>query len=160
MTPNHSRTILLVEDSEDDVLMITRAFVKGGITNPVHVARDGEEALAYLKGDGKYGDRATYPVPSLMLLDLVMPRTDGFEVLRWLRLQADLKALPVVVLTDSSSMHDVTVAYKLGANSFMVKPADFKDVVSMARIFATYWLATTQIPELPSPPSETPPAKL
>src|SRR2546426_1139606 len=95
-------TILLADDSEDDIVLIGHAFEQGGIANPLAVVRDGEEAIAYLKGEGPYGDRALYPLPVLMLLDLKMPRTDGFQVLRWMRLQPNFIALPVIVLTNSS----------------------------------------------------------
>ena len=107
-------TILLADDSEDDIVLISHAFEQGGIANPLAVVRDGEEAIAYLKGEEQYGDRALYPLPALVLLDLKMPRTDGFEVLRWMRLQPNFIALPVIVLTNSSLMRDVTLAYQLG----------------------------------------------
>src|ERR1700674_4968478 len=93
--------ILLVEDREDDVLLVRRAFAKANVLNPMQVVRDGREAIAYLKGEGKYSNRAEYPLPELLLLDLKMPGTDGFDVLKWMRQQPGLKALRVVVLTSS-----------------------------------------------------------
>src|SRR5437879_1980484 len=93
--------ILLVEDKEDDIFLIRRAFEKGGILNPLHVVRDGDEAIEYLAGEGKYNNRAEYPLPQLMLLDLKMPGTDGFEVLHWVRQQPGLSSLVIVVLTSS-----------------------------------------------------------
>src|SRR5688500_2901230 len=93
--------ILLAEDDENDIELFRRALIKAEIHNPVEIVRDGEEAVAYLKGDGKFSDRVRYPLPSLMLLDLNMPRADGFQVLDWVRRQPELNALRVVVLTVS-----------------------------------------------------------
>ena len=139
--------ILLVEDRDDDISLIQKAFAKAGVLNPVQIVRDGEEAIAYLRGEGKFGNRAEFPLPSLMLLDLKMPRVDGFEVLKWLRQQPGLIALRVVVLTSSDAIRDVNTAYRLGANSFMVKPMDFDDVVQMSRFLTHYWLRTIKTPE-------------
>ena len=153
-------TILLVEDSEDDVIIIRRAFEQGAIANPLAVARDGEEALAYLKGDGKYEDRDCHPLPVLVLLDLRLPRMDGFEVLRWIRQQPRFGSLPVVVMTASSAVKDISLAYQCGANSFMVKPSDFHDVVRMSKHLTTYWLAETTPPDTAWRPSITSPNQL
>src|SRR5437879_6114874 len=114
--------ILIAEDREDDIFVIRRAFEKAHLLNPLQVVRDGEEAIAYLKGEGKFANRGEYPLPELLLLDLKMPRIDGFEVLRWIRQQPGLNALRVVVLTSSEDIRDVNQAYRLGANSFLVKP--------------------------------------
>lgn len=139
--------ILLAEDRDDDIALIQKAFKKAYIVNPLFVVRDGEEAIAYLSGAGKYSNRAEYPLPDLLLLDLKMPRVDGFEVLKWIRDQPGLSALRVVVLTASDSIRDVNVAYQLGANSFMVKPMDFGDVVNMSRFLTSYWLQMSKTPE-------------
>lgn len=139
--------ILLAEDRDDDIALIQKAFSKAYIVNPLFVVRDGEEAIAYLSGAGKYSNRAEYPLPDLLLLDLKMPRVDGFEVLKWIRDQPGLSALRVVVLTASDSIRDVNVAYQLGANSFMVKPMDFGDVVNMSRFLTSYWLQMSKTPE-------------
>src|ERR1044071_2998771 len=96
--PDHA-VILLAEDREDDVVIIRRAFLQGRILNPLFVVKDGEEVISYLSGEGKYSNRAEYPLPELLLLDLKMPKLDGFEVLRWIRQDPGLKALRVVVLT-------------------------------------------------------------
>src|SRR5205809_22508 len=114
-----------------------KAFQKAFINNPLQVVRDGEEAIAYLSGVGKYSNRSEYPLPDLMPLDLKMPRMNGFEVLEWIRRQASLSSLRVVVLTASDLMRDVNSAYKLGANSFMVKPMDFEDAVQMGKFLTT-----------------------
>ena len=144
--------ILLVEDREDDILLIRRAFRKGYINNPLQVVRDGEEAIAYLSGEGKYSNRAEYPLPDLVLLDLKMPRVDGFEVLKWARGQQGLKGLRIIVLTSSQDMRDVNTAYHLGANSFLVKPMDFEDVVHLSKSISSYWLKLSRGPEVSRPP--------
>ncbi len=139
--------ILLADDLEDDVLLIRRAFKKGNIHNPVHVVSDGEEAIAYLKGEGKYANRDEYPLPDLMLLDLQMPHKDGFEVLRWIRQQPGLAALRVVVLTSSEDLRDVNEAYRLGANSFLVKPLEFENFVETSMFLKHYWLVMNKSPD-------------
>jgi len=139
--------ILLAEDREDDIALILKAFSKAYIPNPLHVVRNGEEAIAYLKGAAKYANRAEYPLPELMLLDLKMPRMDGFEVLKWVRHQPNLATLRIVVLTCSESIRDVNEAYSLGANSFMVKPMDFEDVIHMSKFLTSYWLHMSRTPE-------------
>jgi CheY-like chemotaxis protein len=151
--------ILLVEDREDDVLLIRRALAKAYLSNPLHVVRDGEEAVAYLSGEGRYFDRAEYPLPALILLDLKMPGMDGFEVLKWLRQQPGFGLLRVIVLTSSDSIHDVTRAYQLGANSFMVKPMDFENVVEMTKFLSRYWLEMSKGPPAQRPPTTKRPSQ-
>src|SRR2546423_4602150 len=126
--------ILLVEDREDDVLLVRRALARGFLDNPMHVVRSGEEAISYLQGEGKYSNRAEYPLPDLVLLDLKMPGMDGFGVLEWIRAQEGLRGMRVVVLTSSEQMRDVNRAYQLGANSFLVKPTDFDDYIHVTRV--------------------------
>ena len=128
--------ILLVEDNEDDVFMIRHALRNAHVTNPLQVTRDGEAAIAYLKGEGKFTNRARYPSPALVLLDLKMPKLDGFEVLRWIRQQPTFNLLRVVVLTNSSDMREASAAYALGANSFLVKPIDFQESVRLMVVLA------------------------
>jgi CheY-like chemotaxis protein len=110
------------------------------VQNPIYVVPDGEEAIWYLKGEGKFSNRAEYPVPDLLLLDLKMPIMDGFEVLRWVRQQPHLAGLRVLVLTSSDSLQDVNLAYKLGANSFLVKPLEFENCAQLGRLIQDYWL--------------------
>src|SRR6266480_4275505 len=105
--------ILLAEDREDEVMLLRRAFAKAKFLNPLHVVANGEEAIAYLQGEGKYASRDEYPLPSLLLLDLKMPRKDGFQVLDWIRHQPELSALRVVVLTSSDAIRDVNLAYSM-----------------------------------------------
>src|SRR5437762_160452 len=101
------KMILLVEDRQDDVVLIQRAFVQANVQNPIQVVRDGEEAMAYLAGAGEYSDRTKYPMPDLVLLDLKLPKIDGFELLKWIRKQPGLCALRVVVLTSSEDIFDI-----------------------------------------------------
>jgi CheY-like chemotaxis protein len=141
----------LVEDTEDDALLIKRALLKGGVENPVKVLRDGAEAISYLKGEGEFLDRDEYPLPELMLLDLKMPIVDGFEVLRWVRRQPQLAALRVLVLTSSDSLRDVNLAYRLGANSFLVKPFEFEDCIQLGKVIREYWLGHNLAGEISRP---------
>jgi CheY-like chemotaxis protein len=114
--------ILLVEDDRDDVFLMQRAMLKANLSFPMHNARDGQEALDYLQGTDKYSDRAAYPFPALILLDLKIPYVHGFEVLRWIKQQSALAQMPVVILTSSLEERDREQAQVLGANGFVVKP--------------------------------------
>ncbi len=147
--------ILLVEDREDDILLIRKAFERGKITNPLQVLRGGEEAISYLSGVGKFSNRAEYPLPDLLLLDLKMPGIDGFEVLRWIRQNPGLSRMPVVVLSSSEDMRDVNQAYQLGANSFMIKPMDFENVVELGKMLKTYWLRMNKAPDSSRPSTKS-----
>jgi len=142
---------LLVEDSESDAILIRRAFVKGNIINPLQVVVNGDQAIAYLRGEGAFSNRAEYPLPELVLLDLKLPGIDGFQVLRWIRQQPELKALRVVVLTSSDRIQDVNLAYQLGANSFLVKPVDFERFVEISQALKGYWLWLSKTPEVSRP---------
>jgi len=139
--------ILLVEDQPNDYLLIRRAFDKGQILNPLFVVTSGEEAVAYLSGRGRFHNRQEYPLPDLMLLDLKLPGMDGFDVLRWVRAEPGLSSLVIVVLTSSNLMFDVNEAYKLGANSFLVKPTDFDNYVATCRVLKEFWLKLNKKPE-------------
>ncbi|HKQ40777.1 MAG TPA: response regulator [Verrucomicrobiae bacterium] len=150
-TANNYDVILLAEDNEDHVILTRRAFKLAGLINPLFVVQDGEEAIAYLKGEGKFSNRTEYPLPTLLLLDLKMPRKNGFDVLEWLRTQPSLAALRVVVLTTSDQIHDVNRAYQLGANSFLTKPVDFRDFVQLSSAIKGYWLWISRAPELERP---------
>jgi CheY-like chemotaxis protein len=152
-------TILLAEDREDDILLIQRAFKQGGIRYPLMIVRDGEEAISYLSGIGRYSNRELYPIPALFLLDLTLPVTDGFEVLRWIRSRTELQDLPVIVLTASDRIRDVNQAYRLGAHSFLVKSLDFQDAVALAQSLSDYWLivkkdSSAKLPAQIWPPKE------
>lgn len=145
--------ILLADDSENDVLMFKRAFRDFGIGSVVQVVDDGEQAIDYLKGQGKYANRAEYPLPTLFLLDLKMPRTNGFEVLEWVRLQPGLRGMLIVVLTTSERISDINRAYHLGANSFLTKPLNLDEFRLMIESLRTYWLAFNRPPTTERPPN-------
>src|SRR3954466_9029820 len=146
--------ILLVEDRDDDILLIRKAFERGFIDNPLHVVRDGEEAIYYLAGEGQYSNRAEFPLPDLILLDLKMPKVDGFEVVRWIRRQPGFSSIAVVVLTSSDAIRDVNRAYALGANSFLVKPLEFENFIETAKMLRAYWLNINKPPTTNRSPIE------
>src|SRR5690349_7010840 len=118
-------TILHVEDDPNDILLVQRALKKTGAPSAIVSVSDGDRALAYLGGARDYADREKFPFPQLVLLDLKMPRKSGLEVLEWIRRQALLKRLPVIVFTSSKHDQDINSAYELGANSYLVKPVGF-----------------------------------
>jgi CheY-like chemotaxis protein len=138
--------ILLAEDDPNDVLLIERAFRKAGLNDVLKTVRDGSQTIDYLAGHGKYADRGQFPLPFLILLDLKMPGTDGFEVLQWVRAEPELKRLLVVVLTSSNLQADVDRAYELGANSYLVKPVEFDEMVNMIQRFEAYWAELNRKP--------------
>ncbi len=140
--------ILIAEDNEDHAYLLQRALKKGAVLNPVFLVGDGEEAIAYLKGEGRFSDRYEYPLPGLLLLDLKMPKKNGFEVLQWIRQQPCLKRLRVVVLTTSDDPRDIDHAYELGANSFMVKPLEKQQFVEVTNAIKGYWLWMSAAPQL------------
>ncbi len=131
---NNIRPILLVEDNPMDIDLTRRAFARRKLANPIQVARDGEEALAYLPRW-----EAGEPPPAVILLDLKLPKVDGLEVLRQLKAHAQFRAIPVVILTTSSEDRDIQTAYQLGANSYIVKPVSFEKFVQVAEQIEVYW---------------------
>ncbi len=141
-----AQTVLFAEDDDNDAFFLERAFKQANIANPLHRAVDGEEAIAYLAGEGKYADREKYPLPCLTMLDLKMPRKNGFDVLQWLRAQPGLKRMPVVVLTSSKEDPDINRAYDLGANTYVVKPVQFDGLAEMIKALAFYWLILAEKP--------------
>jgi CheY-like chemotaxis protein len=145
--PNRA-TILVAEDDEDDVLLLRTAFAEAGLGIPLQVVPDGEDAIAYLKGEGKFADRKEFPLPALVLLDLNMPRKNGLEVLSWVRQQGILKRLPVVILSSSSQGPHINKAYELGANSYLVKLSNFTEFVQRIKLLYSYWLGCAERPEL------------
>jgi CheY-like chemotaxis protein len=140
------RVILLVEDNPDDEALTLRALKKNNITNKIVVAHDGVEALDYLFGTGMYAGRDTSVEPELILLDLKLPKIDGFEVLKKLRADERTKLLPVVILTSSKEQQDVVNGYGLGANSYVRKPVDFQNFVDAVLQLGLYWLILNETP--------------
>lgn len=136
-----NKPILLVEDNPMDVDLTLRAFKRRRVTNPVHVARDGEEALAWIPRW-----EAGEPTPTVVLLDLKLPRVDGLEVLRQFKSHPTLRVVPVVVLTTSAEHADVKQAYELGANSYIVKPVEFEKFMDVSEKLDLYWTVVNHPP--------------
>ena len=138
--------ILLVEDNRMEAELTLDAFNEAKLQNTIQVASDGQEALDYLFGRGKYADRKTYPKPNLVLLDLKLPGIDGFEVLRQIKSTPILKRLPVVILTSSKEEGDRALSYDHGANSYLVKPVSFDGFLGVVRQIEGYWLSLNVAP--------------
>ena len=136
----HRQVILIVEDDDNDLLFVRRAFAEAGIVNPTKIVHDGAEAIAYLSGQDKFADRSEYPIPLFMLLDLRMPKINGFEVLKWLRQHPHLQNVRAIVLTGSAQQQDINLAYELGATSYLVKPSGFREFTRMLEALKVYWL--------------------
>ena len=138
------KLILVAEDDPQHAELILEAFSAAKIANPVLVCKDGAEAIAHLSGEAPHHDAGG--VPSLLLLDLHLPRRSGLEVLEWVRDQPHLKYVPVVMLTSSREAEDMTKAYELGANSYLIKPVGFDALVQVIRTLGMYWLVLNQKP--------------
>ena len=134
-----NEAILLVEDNEDDVFALRRAFKKAEVTNPLKVATDGQQAVDYLAASADPEKRAQFPLPFLVLLDLKLPHRDGFEVLEWIRRQSHLSEVLVVMLTGSDERRDHQRAYALGARSYLVKPATAEDIKRLLDSLSSHW---------------------
>ena len=139
-------SLLVVEDEDDDVALLKRAFRKVGLVNPVSYVADGEAAIDYLSAEGQYADREAHPLPGLILLDLKLPRKSGLDVLAWRSGRSDIRRVPVVVLTSSRQNSDLQRAYDLGANSYLVKPVEFDDLLAMVEALKLYWIAFNERP--------------
>jgi CheY-like chemotaxis protein len=146
----NGRSILLVEDNPDDEALAVRALRRSRITNEIVVVRDGVEALDYLFGTGNYVGRDTTVQPTVILLDLKLPRMDGIEVLRHLRANESTRLLPVVILTTSEEEQDLLASYSLGCNSYVRKPVDFVQFSEAVQQLGMYWLLLNE-----SPPSRS-----
>lgn len=144
---NNNQTILLVDDSENDRFLMRNAFKKAEFNCPLQETRDGEEAIAYLNGDGEFADRGRFPLPAVMLLDLNMPMKNGFDVLDWVRAQARLKRLSTIVLSASARPEDVERAFDLGAHGYLVKPRTMEELTSMI-LSLRDWLRYNHLPPL------------
>jgi two-component system, response regulator len=138
--------ILLVEDSDTDLQLTLRALKKANVANHVQVARDGEEALDFVFSRGACAERAHDQAPRLVLLDLKLPKVDGLEVLRAIKTDEDLRAIPVVILTSSHEQEDVVESYNLGVNSYIVKPVDFEGFMTAVSKSGMYGMLLNQVP--------------
>jgi two-component system, response regulator len=141
-----NRTILLVEDNPSDIELTIRAFERSRIANNLVVAEDGQEALDYLWGHGKWEGRDIQELPALTLLDLKLPKIAGLDVLRRIRGEARTRRIPVVILTSSKEEQDVAASYDLGVNSYIRKPVDFSQFASAAEQLGLYWLLMNELP--------------
>lgn len=137
------RTILLVEDDPDDILLIGRALSQAQLESAVSVVRDGEEAVRFLEAQS---EKPVTALPSLILLDLKLPKMSGLEVLQWVRKHPKVKSLPVVVLTSSKYESDLERAYALGANSYITKPVDYQSLLDLVKALKLYWLDLNRPP--------------
>lgn len=140
--------LLIVEDSEDHVLLLKFAFKKAEILDQHFAVNSGQDAISYLAGTERFSDWKQFPLPSIVFLDLNMPGMHGFEVLSWIRNQPHLKALRVVILTSSDLGQEITQGYELGANAFLTKPVNLETLVQMMRVVREHWLYFAKQPAI------------
>lgn len=138
--------ILVAEDDPTDAYFFERAFKRAGLPVSLHFVHDGQEVMDYLQGRSQFGDRASNPMPQVVLLDLNMPRLNGFEVLDWIRHQPQLAGLEVVIFSASEASRDMNRAYRLGANSYMVKPHSMQELMALVGRFKRHWLEADDTP--------------
>ena len=139
---------MLVEDEDNDAILVKRIFAKRGLQNGIHRVKDGEEAISYFSGIGEYGDRARFPIPTLTLLDLKMPRKNGFEVLKWVRNNPDTRVAPIIVFTSSQEKTDIAHAYEIGANAYFMKPSSLDGLTELLGTIQRHWLDLCLTPGL------------
>jgi CheY-like chemotaxis protein len=148
MSEKRLATILLVEDEASDADLICRGFAKAKVVNPIVHLRNGDDALAYLEGVGQYADRAKFPLPAFILLDLKLPGMKGLELLQWKRTRREVRRIPVVVLTSDRESATIDAAYDLGANSYLVKPGNPTEIVRIVETIQRYWIDLNEPPQL------------
>jgi CheY-like chemotaxis protein len=144
MKKYHS-TILIVDDEPNDLILIERGFRAIGVKDPIHTVNGGEEAIAYMMGEGKFADRAAYAYPTFITIDLKMPRADGFAVLEHIKNNPEWAIIPTVILTSSEDLDDIKKAYMLGASSYHVKPGTTDGLRAQLKVLHDYWM-TCQVP--------------
>jgi len=140
--------VLLVEDNPDHATMVKRAFSKGRLANHIAWVKDGQEALDYLLRQGAYANGDSAKIPGLILLDLKLPKRDGFEVLSLLKQDTRLKLIPVIMLTTSAQEEEIKRCYALGANSYITKPVQFAEFTEKIKEIELYWVLTNKLPKL------------
>jgi len=140
--------ILLVEDEENDVFFMQEALKKAGVLNPIRVASDGQQAIDYFKGAGKFANRQEFPLPCLVMLDLKLPYVMGLDVLKWIRQQPEISAI-VIILSSSKAEVDISTAYRLGANAYLFKPSDRSKLQVIAKSIKDFWLTQNTPPPEP-----------
>jgi len=148
MSKAELQPVLLIEDEKTDVILIREAFARAGVQNPLLSVSHGDDALAWLEGVGEYKDRAKYPLPAFILLDLKLPGMHGLQLLKWIRTKKYLRIIPVVVLTSSADPTDIKSAYEAGANSYLLKPGDRREIWRVVEIIQNYWLSHNVTPPL------------
>ena len=141
-------TILLADDSDDDRMMARDALIESRVLNELREVEDGEELMDYLRRKGKYSEPGSAPRPSLILLDLNMPRKSGQEAVEEIKADASLRRIPIVVLTTSDSEHDIIRSYDLGVSSFITKPVTFSGLVEVMKTFGKYWIEIVATPPI------------
>ena len=143
--PNRLK-MLVAEDEETDVFLLRRAFERAGVAvNPMFV-RDGQETLDYLEGLGEFSDRSKFPLPAIIVLDIKMPRMNGFDVLSWLKSNREHHSTPVIMFSGSDDLRDIERAYELGANVYMMKPAEADQLLQLVSILKEYWTKYVKLP--------------
>lgn len=147
MSTEEDIQIVLVEDSVDDMELTVRSLKSSNLVNKIVWLKDGEEATHYFKGEGKFEGRNTDIKPRLVLLDLKLPKLNGIEVLESIKSDSNLKSIPVVMMTSSNQGSDLERCYELGANSYVVKPIDFKEFTEVAKSISLYWLLINELPQ-------------
>ena len=139
-------SVLLVEDDEDDICLVKKAFEKGKILNTLYAVRDGEEAMEFLCHTGRYKNKDKAPRPGIILLDLNMPRMNGHEVLDKIKKDEELRRIPVIILTTSDAPGDILESYDCGANTFITKPVEFNKFLDAILTLGKYWLSIAEVP--------------
>jgi CheY-like chemotaxis protein len=151
MSPLHDKLILQADDDENDVVFLSYVFKNAGIPNPLYAVPDGQEVIEYLSGTGEFGNRADHPIPTLIFLDLKMPRMDGLETLQWIRAHPLFHSLTVIMFTASAGQQDINRAYQLGANSFVIKPSGTDELTTLIKSLHAYWFGCNRF-ALPAAP--------
>lgn len=141
--------VLVADDEANDIYLLQRAFRDAAVNDPLLSVEDGQEVMEYLAGAGKFADRDQFPFPSVLILDLKMPRKDGMEVLEWIRSADGFGCLPTIIFSSSAHPSDVEKAYMLGANAFVVKPAGIEERTEFARMIKSFWLTLVEPPPIP-----------
>ena len=149
--------ILIAEDDEDEALLLDHALKAIGISNPVLMVDNGEHVIAYLKGEGPFADRTTFPLPGVLITDLKMPAVDGFELLEWLRHHPQFAIIPTLVFSNSAEPQDVQRAYALGANAYLVKPPEMEQLEALMRTTFEFWALCARVPLAPDRHTRTSP---
>ena len=146
MNEENKQPLLIIEDSDEDFAALTRTIIKAKISNPVYRCEDGEEALDFLYHEGEYENESLSPRPSLIVLDLNLPGTDGREVLAEIKQNKELQTIPVVVFSTSSNPKDIDACYRYGVSGYMVKPMNVDRLNKLVQTFLEYWLQTVELP--------------